>query len=436
MIKLMLVAGSSSKNLAEFLNKRGTFSVTNVYTSLNSCLGELQTQIIRSDKFLYLYNPDNQDVNFDIRADMRALGVLLKDSSFFNPGELIFMLKNSEDSVLAMRYFKTIMKDTGYTNYSIKQIDGQLSYEAIYNSIMGVSTVKDFNNVYKDFYKVERNSEADLAYAARDDKNLKIEPFTFDALAEYEDRKETAIKTDSGQIISDNADTNLELRDNPNFAEFSVNNTLVKKKVVLVSGRAKSGKSVWSTVLATSSVSAGRATAIFDYTDNSDMEQHLRMADFIYQVYSLKEAMLLNSVDGASLSLVNVRNKKEDQVKLNFLRHKLTLTDNTFDTIIIVCELDDFEAIYNTIYENVTNVVLTCTALLNDLSLLLHWAEMCKDCDLKIILNECINLLGFNEFCTAEQARMVFPEPYVLIKAKNFTKLNFGEKIYKSIVGD
>lgn len=436
MIKLMLMAGSNSQKLADFLCKRGTFDVTNMYPSLKDSLNDIQTKVIRVDKFLYLYNPSSQDEGFDIRADMRVLDGLLRDTSFFTPGEVIFMLRASEESAIAMKYFKTVMQNTGYTNYSIKQIEGQLSYEAIYNSIMGVSTVRDFDNTYRDLYKVEKNSEADLAYAAKDDRKLKIEPFSFTGIETYEGYKDTAVKTDSGQVFTDSADTVLNTVDNPKLSTIELKSQLADRKVAIVTGKSKSGKSVWSTVLSTSAVAAGKTTAVFDFTLNSDMDAHFRMSDVVYKKFSLKQALNLESVEGGSLTLFFVQNKYEDRVKVDFLSHALSVVNSMFDVVIIVCELDLLDQISELLSDSITNVLLTSTALVSDLTCLVATAEKFRERNLKIILNESINLLGIDGFCSSDSARAIFPEPYVLIKPKQFTKLNFGPNIYKSVIGD
>ena len=89
MIKLLLVSSLRSKELGDFLTERGAFEVDGCYSSLSADVAEIQNQIIKVDKTLYLYQLDDEgNSNVNIRADMQVLQGLLDNNTFFNPGEI------------------------------------------------------------------------------------------------------------------------------------------------------------------------------------------------------------------------------------------------------------------------------------------------------------------------------------------------------------
>ena len=105
MIKLIVVAGSTSQKLAEFFANRGTFEIVAVYDNLANNVNQIQNKVIISDKLLYLYN-DSEETNMNIKSDMQILGNLLSNDSFFKPGEIVFMTTASAQAKLAIKFFE------------------------------------------------------------------------------------------------------------------------------------------------------------------------------------------------------------------------------------------------------------------------------------------------------------------------------------------
>ena len=66
MSKLLIVAGKNSKNLRDFMTERGTFEVPFYYESLSKNSNEIKNSIIKVDKMLYLYQPDEISIRYDM----------------------------------------------------------------------------------------------------------------------------------------------------------------------------------------------------------------------------------------------------------------------------------------------------------------------------------------------------------------------------------
>ena len=75
------------------MTERGTFEVPFYYESLSKNSNEIKNSIIKVDKMLYLYQPDE----ISIRYDMGILKKLLDKSSFFDPGEFRCIVNGNRD---------------------------------------------------------------------------------------------------------------------------------------------------------------------------------------------------------------------------------------------------------------------------------------------------------------------------------------------------
>ena len=93
------------------MTERGTFEVPFYYESLSKNSNEIKNSIIKVDKMLYLYQPDE----ISIRYDMGILKNLLAKSSFFDPGEITCIVNgNPDENTKAIEYFKSVMEDVLY----------------------------------------------------------------------------------------------------------------------------------------------------------------------------------------------------------------------------------------------------------------------------------------------------------------------------------
>lgn len=54
MVKLIVVAGSTSQKLAEFFANRGTFEIVAVYDNLANNVNQIQNKVIVSEAFVFV----------------------------------------------------------------------------------------------------------------------------------------------------------------------------------------------------------------------------------------------------------------------------------------------------------------------------------------------------------------------------------------------
>ncbi len=427
MVSMMLVAGGASKSLADFFEKRGTFTVTNKYTSLKENISEIQSQIIKVDKLLYLFNSEATTGAVDIRMEMRLLGKLLKDSTFFNPAEIIFMLKAGESNDVAVKYFKTIVEDAKYDNYSIKVIEGKLTYDVVYSSVMGISQVRDFNNTYRSIYKVSRDSTAELAYAAQDNQDMVVQLESNYRMNDYEAHRDLLLRTSSRDDINlDQKSRNHAVVDIPSV---SVEKRESEHTVVVITGAGKTGKSIWTSVLAASAVDAGKKVLVIDLTDNKDIDSFIGKTNVGCTTVSFKEF-----VEGKfAESIVCCQPTVDEQnVNVPFINYVLNEIFE-YDEIFVVTELYKYSGLEG-ISTSVRESILLTSSRERDITFISKEVLPVLHGNVCIILNNEFTEFSSDELMSNSEIRKIISDKYMLIAGKRFTSLDADGTYYKGVV--
>lgn len=433
MIKLMIVAGDSSDKLANFLEQRGTFSVECSFPDLSNIEG-IHDKIIKVDKFLYLYR--QKDTITSIKNEMQTLQQLLSGGSFFSPGEIIFIVRDEDDSVMALKYFKSVMQNCNYEDYSIKRIKGILSFSAIYDAIMGTSEVKDFKNQYRRVYRVERNGDSNTAYLPHDDKTLVVEPFTYDEINDYERRKQTAVKIDTGFMHTDNRDSDVDVFDNPLFNRIEYDDSIMQQRVILITGGSNSGKSVWTTALAASAVASGMSALILDYTQNQDIIELCNSLQTPHKEVSFKELLVNSRLEPGTLNVCRFANVRERGVRMEFLQNFITRIDPGINAVLVATELCDYDQADKLLSDVLSTRIYTVTPLRCCIMSLLEILDKHKQEKRVVILNQAVKLMNGMEFVDTSMIRDMIDNQVRLVKPVFFDNLEKGKKIYATIVGD
>lgn len=432
MIRLIIVAGSNSENLAKFFDKRGVFEIVATYDNLSSNVSQIQNKVIAADKLLYLFNTaESSDMN--IKDDMQVLSTFLKNDIFFKPGEIVFMTDKSDLAKVAIKFFVTAMEDCNKTDYSIKTTGDKLSYVNIYNLLMGTSGSVDFKNTYTTLYKVERNTDALLEYPPKDERNLVIEPFNMDSVVEYAGRQKVVEKADTGTVYTDNPDADLPKLDSANLEEIPLASVTKDPKVIFVTGVLKSGKTSWATQLAMSAYYRQHSVCVLDLTENPDMQVTLNSASIKIDQTNLI-SVIRQQVPEHKITLAFPRNAKEREVTKDFLYLFANKDAFASDVIFVICDIEKLKD-YRRLFAIPAEILLTSNATFDDVSAACNFLDTNLDgTRVTITLNDVVpNTNG--EFASADTIKSSIPIDCRVVKAKQFTKIDTKGKLYTTLFG-
>ena len=264
MIKIMLVAGSDSKHLADFLQQRGTFIVDFMYSNLYDNSTELLNSVIRIDKLVYIYQDTKVQSDMNIRQDMQVLKNVLEHNKFFKADELIFLCDDSEDSKQAQEYFKVVMSDCAVEHYSISVLDSIGSFSSVYAKLIGVTQNTDFDNKYRKLYRRSRGDDARMAYYPTDDRSVALEPFDYSNLEVLDNRRKLMHSITEPEQLNDTESSVRKKYLDLNLGGIPVKDKKKQCNVFLVFGDDKAGKSYWALQIANSANMNERKVTLID----------------------------------------------------------------------------------------------------------------------------------------------------------------------------
>lgn len=422
MSKLLIVAGKNSKNLRDFMTERGTFEVPFYYESLSKNSNEIKNSIIKVDKMLYLYQPDE----ISIRYDMGILKNLLAKSSFFDPGEITCIVNgNPDENTKAIEYFKSVMEDVGYTNYQVKRSESTMTYEDIYNQLLGVTESVKFKNKRKNVYRVENSNESKEVFLPELDTGLTIEPFDYESNRNYEKAKENTSRTESGIEYVDSMKP-MKKFVRPSFGSVSFDSILHGNKTICISGLAKSGITTWTCALATSAIDLGKSLLVLDYTDNQDIYDTMVLNRIKCKQYSMIELLQNCKVEKGVIGVCGLTNEKERNVKSEFLQNFFSRVD-TYDYVFIVTSINYMEKAVKIVGDMLSKLFLCTSVIQHDVELMNTYVSRVVDkAHTMVILNNVINVMDDSILLDDKTCKEILANQCKVVSPIKFEDLHLG----------
>lgn len=431
MINLMIVAGDRTDQLSKFMEERGTFSVNYSYESLSLNLSNIKDSIIMADQLLYLY----QEEIIDIRVDMQLLKDLLMNNGFFTVKEIVFIVPECKSAKKAINYFNTVMKSSGFSNYSIKQVNEKPSFNDIYDSLIGVSKAQQFQNTYNNIYRVERGVDSKVAYEEQDDIDLSVEPFSYDKLKSYDMAKVTAQRAESGVVHQDDFVQDLKKFPEPQLGQIAINSVLTETESFLITGLEKSGISTWSVALAESTKKTGKPITIIDFTDNRDIKSLLEQQGLAYSEVSMLNMIKLYRPKTGVLNICTVHNDKEDSVKMEFLQNIYSGNKIEKGFIFIAVNLQLASYVADILCNDLTKTFFCVTPLNSDILQVQNYlANYTEKHETVLILNNRIRLLEGMQLLSAEETKKLLPFPLPVVQPINFETLDMDLTLFNALI--
>lgn len=432
MINIMLVAGDKTDKLSKFLQQKGTFDIEYSYRSLTEEVVTIKDNIVNVDKLVYLL--DNQILN--IRTEMQLLKELLVNEGFFTAREIIFIVTENVDADKAIKYFKTVMIESDFQNYSINKTKSKVSFADIFDFIIGVTHSENYKNTFKEVYRVERHSDSDVAYVAQDDADMLIEPFSYERLKSYEAAKENSKRTESG-ILHKDVDPGINLTTNLNvdLGDLQIVDSVKYVETIIVTGERKTGVSTWAAALAISAIAAGKTVTLMDFTDNFDIANLLENNNQMF--YPVRMIDMLHNYKNVenSINLVSTFNEQEQSVRTEFLQHVFTNRNALAPVCIIAIPENLFETTQAILMHDVSRILYCMNPIFHDvIAKQLCIEQYSKLKNFFIVLNDRISLMNSTVQVSKEELEGLLPFGMPIIQSINFDNLNIDASLFKSLM--
>ena len=422
MIRVMLVAGSNTKQLATFLEQRGTFEVSFQYADLYSKVQEVTRSVIKVDKFVYLFQYLGQSSDEKIRLDMQTLREMLLSNKFFHADEIIFLSCDGNEYDKAKQYFSAVMEECSIEKYSIKGLDAIASFSSVYDNLIGVTVTSNFENKYYNLYRRGKGDNATIAYEPTNDREIVIEPFDYTNLEQYEQRCKQANLADSNEYLIDNDSSPVKP-----ITGLSLENIQLQKSdknMFLVTGQEYAGKRNWSVALASAAFESGKKVVVIDFTAAQGVLEFASDSDAVFTEITSLDFIHCRLKDGINL----VKFRFKDSI-VPFCKYVLQ-AEQVFDDIFVICDLSEVKVISSALCNRIKCCIACTFATDSDV---VQTTSFCGTvADRQILTMHAID--GLTEI-TAEDVKLKYPD-WGVVRPFKFERYTGNQWLYKKVVGN
>lgn len=375
MIKLMVIAGNNSKNLAKFLEQRGTFSVDYVYNNLADNAQDLLVSVLKVDKLVYVYqiNEKTRQAEMNVRLDMQTLRSMLRHNKFFQAHEIVFLCNNSEYSLQAKQYFKTVMTECNVSSYHIGYLDSMSSFSSVYDSLIGVSNVKDFKNSYRNLYRRNSDDDSKIAYEPGDDRKSIIEAFDYGRLDVWEEKVNLVDTIEDTTEIVDTAEGERKTIPNITLPGIETEDVISGGDLMIITGDGYETEEEWVKQLVSSAILNERQVIVYDFTKRQEVSSWLK--DTLALAMPLDIIKLREFAGSAMCALYGNH--------IALLKYVVAQKYSVFNTVFVITDKDDVSAVLYALGDMASCVTFVCRA---DRFSIKEAAEHVKHTDAKKIL--------------------------------------------------
>lgn len=436
MLRIIVVAGEQSENLATYLASSGS-KVIGSYPTLMDGKGAIENSIFHIDKMVYVYHP----TTMDIRQDMSCL-LRLVTGNFFSVREIVFIMKKDQLSQRATEYFNEAIAEC---NKTLKQdrkqeiaaqqklIDGELTFANIAAATYGVTNSNNFANKIRTVMRYEKDSEATTAYVRHDTHDHVVEPFSYESVKAYEKEKTNLAITESGRIITDPEEDSLPTVDN---ALLNAGNktpmTVRKKNLFMLTGEKGLGKDEWACVLAASTAQAKKPTIILDYASDSTIASKLSSEMVEYESVDLKTFMYDNFKQSHPICIIRPT-KSEWAIRDAALQLLVDQFSSNDMAVIIICiDSDEFEQMYDLVQFAVKKILYCIVPLESHAANLKSFLE--KHTGVFALVSKPFILKHGEEYINLKERKGEFGDDFKIAESPAFDNFNVSSVFYNKLL--
>lgn len=438
MISLMLVAGDQSKKLAEHLTNNGAFKAEYVLQNLADNQEQLKSSIIKVDKLLYVFRPDQMN----IRTEMAILKDLFLSESYFEVNSVVFIQSESEEARTASNYFNTTMQECNtkarYGNvldYELYTIKGDLTFNVIKNTVLSITQINNKKNTVANFVRYEKNNKASTAYDPTNTRNHKVEPFDYSSVVQYEREQKNSISLETGTIKHTSGDSMDKTLSNPSVASIQL---AVQKQIksYIITGAGKSGKSTIAAALAKSTVMSGESILILDMTHSNSIKTKLESAEILHRVYTPAQLITnqFDAFDGMTVCSLEDREIIKDFISVFYTS---IIEKIIVDNVLIIVDISDFSDIACLVGIDLTDSFVCMHPLITDtlLTSKINECEFCKRIGNlpTLILNKNLSLHAGEKWLDPKEVKQYYPKNRVIAHLQ-VNSFNLDDTLHNKIL--
>lgn len=440
MISLVVVAGAQTKELCSHLENNCSFKIVFQAQSLFYEKERFKNAIIKADKLLYVYQKEFTN----IRNDMAFLRELFIEDSFFKTKEVLFVSSKNSDSEQAQKYFINVMQDINAflknsnsrnesVEYYCKIIDGNLTFQTISDTLLGVSQATSIHNTISKFYRYEKGTTAKEIYVPKESIGASVEAFNFDSLVNY-NREQKNMKNMPSIIIDTNGTDSWETFSSISLNRLQEPDALNAANVTIVTGQKKAGKTMLSTALLKSLAEGMQRTLFIDLSENKDCIAKMEKIGLSFDCVEVQD-ILFGSLKTETVAVVLKITEVYSDLALDAVILLADKIMSDFDRVIIVCEKELCVTLERILLGKVNNVVYCMFSLENDLRVnKANLEQLILYSDVLIALSHRLELSANETYMTQEDVKEYYGDIYKVMQEIDYDNFHVTEAFSKQLL--
>lgn len=438
-MKVVLVNGS--KGLSGFLASKAGVDIIDQYSNLYTVKEELYNKMIVADRLLYICKKDTQ--NFT--RDLNTIGELLRNySQLFKFEEIIFYIEKVSTTDGYPEYINRVFAEFPNQKYTVPINTARIAFTDAYEVLLGKTDAVLNTEARERIFIKPKGSEVNTIYN-KDSKKTTLEPFSYDAVTEYDELKGQAVKHDSNRIIQDLDDNEIRMKSgymDPFLGEYQVLPNMGEKNIILVTGGKASGATTYNNVLAVSTSRANKNTMIINMSDDAMYATYIVDLGGPFGIncyeYSIKNMILKKEFEFTNHLCALTMHEVSKDLRVDALRYfiKNSYKINS-DYIFIEVPKELVKEVARLLRHRLNSIFYISESVAweveNSLELI---KDLASKFTTKLWINNETRVRYADDWMNMAQISEIVPSDVEIIDSIEFTDYNINDDLYTTLIGD
>ena len=424
MIKCMIVGRNSANKFSEFIdtNSGGSADIVKSISSIFSEFENLNKEIIRVDKLVYFISESS-----NIMKDITSLDQLLSNPTYFRVKEFFIFGKDDQETKLGVDKLKFILNEHKINDVVVSLNQDNLTFSKMYTDLMGVEDKSEDSIKRKSVYLVEKSDRTSKRfYDALEYNENKVfqEKNSSDS---YEEAKKASEVAETRNIIRDIPEKKLP-KVNITLNTIDINKIANIKNIIVVTGKPKSGSSIFASSLVKSMIRDNKRVTLVDISANFGSAWNCtRSKSLKHRVINNKELFTGKIYDSDGVNILYPAKFSDSTLYPSYLKYILSIPNRLKgDILVIDCLYSDLDEIMDICGSRISKIFLCSQNVRNELlqvSKRIETLTNMSSINFYVYLNNSINFSADNVRLLPVQASSLFN------KTKFLAPINFNEDV-------
>lgn len=438
-MKVVLI--NNSTGLGNYLATKAGIEITGQYTNLHSIKEELYKKMTVADRLLYLCTADTE--NFT--RDLNTIGELLRNySQLFRFEEIIFYIEKCNATAGYADFVDRVLTEFPDQKYTVPISPLKISFPDAYQVLLGKTDAVLNTEARERIYVKPKGSTVNAIYS-RDSRKTTLEPFSYEAIVDYDRLKGDAVKNDSGRLIQDLDGNEIQMNnrfDKPYLGSYEFKPNLGDKNIIIVTGTKASGATTYNNALAISASRGNKNTMIINMTDDAMYANYIMELGAPYGVgcyeYSIKNMLLKKEFEFLDHLCALTMHEVEENLRVDalryFIKHSYKIDSNY---IVIEVPVTLVKEVSRLLRHRLHTIFYVCESVTWELEKAMDMLKtLASSYQTKLWINNETRVRYEEDWLSVGQVMEIIPNDVEIVESMIVESYNIDDRLFAELVGD